>query len=66
MGIHFCGWCGKMSDGGFHDEGQGDCRDEFTKLNSELDKDLKDLCGGRYKEIREKINKVSHAMANCE
>jgi len=61
MGVHWCGWCGGMSGGGFCDE----CQKEFDAHCIKVEKDLKVLCGSKYKDIKKRIGKIINAVSGC-
>ena len=62
MGVHFCGWCGKMSGGGFCEP----CSVEMLKAETELDRILTELPHEKHTRAKEIINRLRVAEANCD
>ena len=75
MGIHYCGWCGNMSGGGFHDDIEKSEDPKYSKYDhgvciDEFDATVQELLVLVPKEKRRKATKhfarLINAVWDCE
>ena len=62
MGVHWCGWCGQMSGGGFCEE----CEVEAGKEMKELENILSFLPKDKLERAKKIINRAMVAEANTD